>query len=142
MGVGFTIESILLLTLLTPFIATIFIYFFKDDEDKRIDFLIGATFIVFLQTLFIIYLKSDTGFLSYNLVNIMDRGLYLAVTRMDSIFAILITGIWFLSTVYAKKYMAGDKFQNRFYFGWLITLGGTLGTIFSGDLFTLFVFLK
>ncbi len=142
MGVGFTIESILLLTLLTPFIATIFIYFFKDDEDKRIDFLIGATFIVFLQTLFIIYLKSDTGFLSYNLVNIMDRGLYLAVTRMDSIFAILITGIWFLSTVYAKKYMAGDKFQNRFYFGWLITLGGTLGTIFSGDLFTLFVFFE
>ncbi len=72
----------------------------------------------------------------------MDRGLYLAVTRMDSIFAILITGIWFLSTVYAKKYMAGDRFQNRFYFGWLITLGGTLGTILVVTFLHYLFFLK
>ncbi len=139
---GFVLESILLFTLLTPFFGTIFTYIFRNDEEKRSDFLIGVTFLVFLQTLIIIYLSSNTGYFSYKIANIMERGLYLAVTRFDAIFALLITGIWFLSTVYAKKYMAGEEYQSRFYFGWLLTLGGTLGTIFSGDLFTLFVFFE
>ncbi|MFN2363121.1 MAG: complex I subunit 5 family protein, partial [Halarsenatibacteraceae bacterium] len=142
MGFGFTVESLLLFTLLIPFIATIFIYIFRDEEDLRSNFLIGVTFLVFVLTLIIIYLSRDTGYFSYQISNIMDQGLYLAVTRFDSIFALLITAIWFLATVYAKKYMAGESFQNRFYVGWLFTLGGTLGTIFSGDLFTLFVFFE
>ncbi|MGM0414400.1 MAG: complex I subunit 5 family protein [Bacillota bacterium] len=142
MGFGFTAESLLLITLLIPFIATIFIYIFRDEEDLRSNFLIGVTFLVFILTLIIIYLSSDTGYFSYQVSNVMEQGIYLAVTRFDSIFALLITGIWFLATVYAKKYMAGERFQNRFYVGWLFTLGGTLGTIFSGDLFTLFVFFE
>ena len=142
MASSLTLESILLLTLLTPFLATIFIYKFRNNEDKRSNFMISVTFVVFIQTLIIIYLSSGTGYFSYKIANVMERGLYLAVTRFDAIFALLITGIWFLSTVYAKKYMAGEKFQNRFYAGWLFTLGGTLGTIFSGDLFTLFVFFE
>ena len=120
---GFVLESILLFTLLTPFFGTIFTYIFRNDEEKRSDFLIGVTFLVFLQTLIIIYLSSNTGYFSYKIANIMERGLYLAVTRFDAIFALLITGIWFLSTVYAKKYMAGEEYQSRFYFGWLLTLG-------------------
>ncbi|MGM0446112.1 MAG: complex I subunit 5 family protein [Bacillota bacterium] len=133
---------LLLLTTLTPFLGVFLIYFYRNNEDKRSNFLIIITSLVFLQVIALSYLNSNLGVINLRIANVMDRGLYLAITRFDVIFALLISGVWMLATIYAKKYMAGETFQNRFYVSWLITLGGTLGTVLSGDLFTLFIFFE
>ncbi len=62
--------------------------------------------------------------------------------RMDSLgflAAAVISGVWFLVTVYATEYMAKEHHKNRFYPFLVLTLAGAMGVVLSGDLFTFFL---
>lgn len=50
--------------------------------------------------------------------------------------------IWLLVTVYSFDYMKHEHNINRYHAFTLITLAGTLGTLLSGDLLTLFLFFE
>lgn len=59
--------------------------------------------------------------------------------------AVVVTGLSFASTLYAKSLIENDIEEDsipRFYAAWLLTIGGLLGLVMTGDAFNLFVFLE
>lgn len=47
--------------------------------------------------------------------------------------------LWFLSAVFAVGYMAGDKKSYRFFFGFLLAMGGNFGLILAQDMLSYLV---
>ncbi len=54
----------------------------------------------------------------------------------------IISLIYFIVNIYALGYMHDTPTTNRFYACTLITLAGCMGTVFAGDLLTLFIFFE
>ena len=71
-------------------------------------------------------------------------GLHVAfeVEPLGIVFALVASGLWILTSVYAIGYMrgAGEKHQTRFYACFAIALFGAMGIAFSANLLTLFIF--
>src|SRR5690606_30034159 len=53
-----------------------------------------------------------------------------STTRMFLVFTAL---LWAIAGVYARTYMSGDAGRHRFWFYFLLTMGGNLGLVVSGD---------
>ena len=68
--------------------------------------------------------------------------LALAVEPLGLVFALLASGLWFLTTVYSIGYLRAKKeeHQTRFYLFFALALTATMGIAAAGNLFTLFVF--
>ena len=58
------------------------------------------------------------------------------------LFALVASGLWGLTTVYAVGYMRGhhEEHQTRFFIWFAVAIFGALGVAFAGNVFTLFVF--
>ena len=78
----------------------------------------------------------------YRLQGLLDYGLTFSLDRLSFIFALVVSLVWFLTTIYLIEYITGEKHQNRFYFFLFLTLGGALGTVLTADLFSLFIFFE
>ena len=74
----------------------------------------------------------------------MLPGLSLALHSepLSILFALLASGLWIVTSVYAIGYMRGnnERRQTRFYACFALALAGTMGVAFSANLLTLFVF--
>lgn len=65
------------------------------------------------------------------------------ILKVDSfglLFALLSSGLWMFTTLYAIGYMDGERNQSRFFSFLILCLGVTMGVAFSGNLFTLYLF--
>ena len=64
------------------------------------------------------------------------------VEPLGMVFALLASGLWIVTTLYAIGYMRGHGEQNqtRFYVCFALAIAGALGVAFAANLFTLFVF--
>ncbi len=64
------------------------------------------------------------------------------VEPLGMVFALLASGLWIITTLYAIGYMRGHGEQNqtRFYVCFALAIAGALGVAFAANLFTLFVF--
>lgn len=80
--------------------------------------------------------------LSCSIVQCMGVGLRWKVDFVNACFSLVVAAVWFLSTVFAREYMAHEHSQGRFFSDSVFTLGTTLGVFVAGDLFTLFVFFE
>ena len=69
-------------------------------------------------------------------------GLSFKLDSLAFLVGAIITGVWFLVTVYSTEYMVKEHAKNRFYPFLVLTLAGALGVVVSGDLFTLFLFFE
>ena len=71
-------------------------------------------------------------------------GLHVAfeVEPLGLVFALLASGLWIVTSVYAIGYMrgTGEKHQTRFYACFAIALFGAMGIAFAANLLTLFIF--
>ena len=86
-------------------------------------------------------LRSGAVFSSYPIPTI-GLALSFRVDGAGFVFAILISFIWLLATVFCRAYMAHGHAQTRFYSLLVFTLGGCIGVVTAGDFLTLFVFFE
>jgi multicomponent Na+:H+ antiporter subunit A len=63
-----------------------------------------------------------------------------ALDGLALLFALLITGLGALITVYAGSYLAGDPLRGRFFLYLLVFMGSMLGVVLADDIIALFVF--
>ena len=63
------------------------------------------------------------------------------VEPFGMLFALLASGLWIVTTVYAIGYMRGhhERNQTRFYTFFAVAIASTIGVAFSGNMFTLFL---
>jgi multicomponent Na+:H+ antiporter subunit D len=68
--------------------------------------------------------------------------LALRVDALGMLFALLASGLWLLTSLYAIGYVrgAGEAHQTRFFASFAVCLSATVGLAFSANLFTFFVF--
>ncbi|MCB1610692.1 MAG: hypothetical protein KDI60_02805, partial [Xanthomonadales bacterium] len=68
--------------------------------------------------------------------------LALRAEPLGMMFALLASGLWIVTSVYAIGYMRAKREQNqtRFYLCFAIALSGAMGVALAENLFTLFVF--
>lgn len=131
-----------LLLILLPIIGSFLVYLFGFFSYKlRNALLVTITGLNFALLLFF-YPYLQKNLLVFELKEILDYGLKFSLDMTGYIFAFLISLLWFLASIYALDYMAHEKNQNRFYFFFLLVLGGTMGTVLAENLFTLFVFFE
>jgi len=66
----------------------------------------------------------------------------LHVEPLGMLFALIASGLWIVTTVYAIGYMRGhhEKNQTRFYTFFAIAIASAMGVAFAGNMLTLFVF--
>ncbi|MCA1755647.1 MAG: hypothetical protein LC641_13325 [Spirochaeta sp.] len=86
-------------------------------------------------------LRSGAVFSSYP-IPMVGLALNFRVDGAGFIFAVLISFVWLLATVFCRAYMAHEHAQTRFYSLLLFTLGGCIGVVTAGDFLTLFVFFE
>lgn len=60
-----------------------------------------------------------------------------STTRMFLVFTAL---LWAIAGVYARTYMSGDAGRHRFWFYFLLTMGGNLGLVVSGDVASFYLY--
>lgn len=68
----------------------------------------------------------------------IDIGFY--VDGLGSVFAILISFLWPLATLYAFEYMSHEHRENTFFTYYTVTFGVALGVAFSANLITMYLF--
>ncbi|MBC6439979.1 MAG: monovalent cation/H+ antiporter subunit D family protein [Rhodospirillales bacterium] len=73
---------------------------------------------------------------------VSNIGITLEVEPLGMLFALVASGLWIVTTVYAIGYMRGhhEKNQTRFYTFFAISIASAMGVAFAGNLLTLFVF--
>jgi len=69
-------------------------------------------------------------------------GIAFRLDYLGFLVAAVISGVWFLVTLYSTEYMVKEHAKNRFYPFLVLTLCGALGVVLSGDLFTFFLFFE
>jgi multicomponent Na+:H+ antiporter subunit D len=64
------------------------------------------------------------------------------VEPLGLLFALIASGLWFVSGIYSIGYMRGndEAHQGRFYACFALAIGGALGVAFAGNLLTLYLF--
>ncbi|HWA37914.1 MAG TPA: proton-conducting transporter membrane subunit [Burkholderiales bacterium] len=64
------------------------------------------------------------------------------IEPLGLLFALIASGLWFVSGIYSIGYMRGNEeaHQARFYVCFALAIGGALGVAFAGNLLTLYLF--
>ena len=76
------------------------------------------------------------------LPGVFGFGLRLQAGSLGSLLALVSAFLWAATGLNCPSYFAAAEGCNRFYFFWLLTLGGSDGVFLAADLFTLFVFFE
>jgi len=69
-------------------------------------------------------------------------GLSFRADRLGFLLAATMSVIWLCTTVYSLAYMKEERHKKRYYPFLILTLGGSLGVVLSGDLFSLLLFFE
>jgi len=133
----------LLLSIIVPFVGALLI----GATGKRPNLREGITITTSL-ILFLLVWQVVSGFNMGDVVDIqlitLFSGLSIAfhVEPLSVVFAVVASGLWIVTSIYAIGYMRGnnEKFQTRFYACFAIALGAAMGIAFSANLLTLFIF--
>lgn len=69
-------------------------------------------------------------------------GLSFRADRLGFLLAATMSVIWLAATVYSLSYMKEERHKKRYYPFLILTLGGSLGVVLAGDLFSLLLFFE
>ena len=131
------------LSLLTPLLAPIFIFIFKNNQNLRDSFGLIGSLISFYATINITNDLMNGGSPNLYLFNIFsDLSLSFKVTHLGAVFGLLCSGLWILAAIYSIGYMRGnnEKNQTRFYIFYSLSIFGALCVAWSSNLLVLFIF--
>lgn len=132
----------LLLFVVFPFIAAIGVGLLPPKQ-RRLSWLVGLIpALLFVQ--FVAQFSTVTGGTvireSYSWVPALNLHLSFALDGLSLLFALLITGIGTLITVYASNYLKSERRMWQFQSFLLVFMGAMLGLVLSDNLLGLFVF--
>ncbi|MEN8141125.1 MAG: monovalent cation/H+ antiporter subunit D family protein [Thermodesulfobacteriota bacterium] len=134
----------LLIPLLIPLIGALGVMSFgKDSPNFREASSIIAAVCTFLVVLSMRQTILAGGMLQYEVFAILPGlSLSLRADAMSMIFALIASGLWILASFYSFGYMRGLKehAQTRFNTCFALAIFGALGTAFSDNLFTMYLF--
>ncbi|AEP29281.1 proton-conducting transporter membrane subunit [Brumicola nitratireducens] len=142
------LTHLLILSMVVPIVGAIII----SRLDKHINLRETATIV----TAVILFIINVDIYLSLDLSHAKDvaasrltfaepiEGLSIAfsATAFGSLFALIASGLWIATSIYAIGYMRGhnEKYQTRFYVLFAVAIAGVMAVAYSDNLFTLFLF--
>jgi formate hydrogenlyase subunit 3/multisubunit Na+/H+ antiporter MnhD subunit len=127
---------------LLPLLAGALLYLIGEKrESLRKAVALGASFLALVGVAWLMP-AALAGTVEYRLADFMQLGLFFKVDLVGWIFAGLIALVWFLAVLFSLAYMDHEHNRRRYYSFLIFTLGATLGVVFAGDFFTLFLFFE
>jgi len=141
---GVTIESArILLPVVITLIAPLFIWLFKDDENKREAVSFIAAALTFLSVLSLVpaVLNGDVWY--YKVTTILPGiTIAFAADGLSMVFGLIAPFLWFFVTSYNIGYMRGldEHAQTRYYVCFAVAIFGAIGVALSANVFTLYLF--
>ena len=138
-----SIQNLLpIMVVLLPFIFTPLILWVGNYSEKARDYL-GIIFTgIILLLVTMMYPQALDGGIKVNIPYILGERIILKVDMLAFTMAFISSIVWFFAWVYAIDYMRHEKHRTRFFAFLMLTFGGTLGTVISGDLLSLFIFFE
>jgi len=138
------VTSKLLITIILPFAAALWIMFFSDRPNLRDAGSIIGAILTFLSVLLMIAPKIIAGghysFKLFELLPGINVSFY--IDGLGLLFAGTASFLWIFAAFYCIGYMRGlsEHAQTRFYFCYATAVAGAMGAAFSGSFFTLYLF--
>jgi multicomponent Na+:H+ antiporter subunit D len=137
-----TSESLILLSVFLPLIAALGIALLGRRPDLRDSFMVASSLAVFAAVLGV-FLRIEPGEpLGVALFEIIPGIAFgFSIEPLGMVFALVASGLWILTSVYAIGYMrgAGEKDQTRFFACFSIAIFAAIGIAFSQNMLTLFI---
>ena len=132
-----------LLSMLIPLVGAVLIGLTGKRPNLREAVTIVTSVLLFLTVLQVLSAFQAGETIEVELVTLFS-GLSIAfhVEPLSMVFAMVASGLWVITSVYAIGYMRGnqEKYQTRFYACFAIALAAAMGIAFSANLLTLFIF--
>ncbi|SHJ96007.1 multisubunit sodium/proton antiporter, MrpD subunit [Anaerobranca californiensis DSM 14826] len=129
---------------LLPIVSTIPLFIIEQKSAKLRDwFAVVISTLTFLLVL-AMYSPIKNGqviYLEYPRI-FPPFGISFRVDFLGYVLALISSFVWLLCVIYSKEYMCNEHSCNRFYPFLLLSLGGCLGVVLTGDLFSLFLFFE
>ena len=112
-------------------------YKFKNEQQRNRFAVISTTLISIVVVLIVTILMGQ----SYTYLQFTDiLSIQFKVDGVGALFAIMVSFLWPLATIYATKYMDHEGMHAKFYAFYIITFGVTTAIAFSGNMLTLYLF--
>ncbi|MFP4077553.1 MAG: complex I subunit 5 family protein [Candidatus Izemoplasmataceae bacterium] len=106
------------------------------------DILVVLSSFITIALIFLSFPAVREAGLGVSLPGLLGLGLSFRIDMLGFIMLLITSFLWFLVMVYAHGYMLKERRCNRFFFFMALTYSAVLGTIVSGDLFTMFLFFE
>ena len=136
-------QLLILSSIVMPFIGTALNIIFHKWENLRDLLTLIIAIFTFALVIFILVIYNNGQNFDFSLITVVS-GLEIAfkVEPLGLLFAVVASGLWIVTHLYAIGYMRGnnEKHRARFFACFSIAIGTVLGLAFSKNLFTLFIF--
>ncbi len=133
----------ILLTIIIPAAAAGLNLILRNAPDLRDGVTLGAAFATFAAVMVILSNEGNGTTTPLSLIEVLP-GLSIAfnVEPLGLMFALIASGLWILTHIYAVGYMRGNNEDNhpRFFAGFSLAISAVMGLTFSANMFTLFLF--
>jgi multicomponent Na+:H+ antiporter subunit D len=137
-----TDSSLILLAIGLPLFGALGIALLHRFPQVRDAFMVASAVVVFAAVVKVFLRYQDGGALQVSLLEIIPGiDLGFSVEPLGMVFALVASGLWIITSIYAIGYMRGanEKNQTRFYACFSIAIFAAIGIAFSKNLLTLFV---
>ena len=132
-------EYLILLTVLAPIVLGIALYFAKMQNRNLKNIIIGS--VIGLVVVLNIVLAFFNG--TFNLFNITpELNIGFMLDGLGSFFAIAISVVWLLVTIYSFEYMKHEDNEDKFYMFFFLSFASLMGMCYSRNLATVYVFFE
>ncbi len=131
--------QLILLPIIIPIISGLAIFFirFKSRVIKQI-FIMSTVLVNSAITIALLFMRPNQSFVLLSITDTIE--LTLRIDSLGSVFALLVSIMWPLATLYAFEYMRHENNLNMFYCFYTMTFGVTLGIAFSANPLTMYLF--
>ena len=138
------VSTLIFLSLLFPVLATASNLLVREsDANLRDGLTFAAAVLTFASVLAILFKLGNETSATWTLLSIVP-GLDIAfsVEPLGLLFALIASGLWFVTHLYAVGYMRGNNEANhpRFFAAFSFSIAATLAIAFSANMFSLFFF--
>ncbi|MDE1174322.1 MAG: monovalent cation/H+ antiporter subunit D family protein [Parvibaculaceae bacterium] len=131
------------LSILIPLIIGLFVHMFGDRPNQRDAVSLIGGIVTFIMVGWLLPEVMAGARPSASLFEMLPNvSLAFRVEPLGLMFALIASGLWVLTTLYAIGYMRanGETDQTRFYLFFAIAISSAIGIAFSANLLTLFIF--
>jgi multicomponent Na+:H+ antiporter subunit D len=136
-----TAPQLMMVSIFLPFVGGLLLRAFDKKPNLREGFSLTVAILTFISVCNLLPLVMAGERPSFELVEMLP-GLNLAfeIEPLGMLFAMIASGLWIVTTIYAIGYMRGhhEGNQTRFFTCFAVAIGAAVGAAFSANLLTLF----